>query len=106
MIFRLYKNRSISVCQQALNVMIYHRPLSLPWPGSFFYHENDDGYLGHPRNSSPVMRLPEVFNRIHRNPTTKDKVARCKKEKGPLYFRDASKGYLGLLSVAGDSEAS
>jgi len=52
---------------------MYNRPLSLPGSrtteqdknvGSFFYHENDDGYLRHPRNSLPAKHLPEVLNKI------------------------------------------
>ena len=95
-IFYFHTNRSyqLYIEPQQLFVTMYNRPLSLPGPrtteqdknaGSFFYH---DGYLGHPRNS---LRLPEVPNRVHRNPTTE--VARCKKEKGPPYSHDASRDY-------------
>lgn len=81
-IFHFHTNRSyqLHIEPQQLFVTMYNTPLSLPRPrtteqdknaGSFFYHENNDGYLGHPRNSLPVMRLPEVLNRVYRNPKTK-----------------------------------
>ena len=99
MIFRLYKTRSISVRYKPQQFFKCHDAKQTAFlalgPDLSSTMRMTTDYLSHPRNSSPVTHLPEVLNRIHRNPTTK--VARCEKGKGTALPPWCFKGLLRVV---------